>query len=567
MIKHLMQLLIALVQWSKGVRHSRASIVLATLLGGVAGMGTTALIAVINAALAGSPGSSKVLVAKFIGLCVVIPVSGFLSRALLLRLTAEAAYQLRMELSRQILAAPLRLLETLGVHRLLAAITDDIPTVTGAVTSLPLLLTHFAIIAGCLIYLGWLSRPLLLFVLGYMLLGVLTHQLPFSRAYYYFKLLREQWDALFKGIQGVTSGTKELKLNRRRRRAFVSEQLEPAAQGIRRYGVLGNLLALVASVWGELSFFIFIGLILFVAPQLFHLTRQVVTGYTLTALFMISPLGIILNNMPVLERAHVAAMKIKELGLSLTASPPEQSGAIAEPDVAAWRKIEMIGVSHVYWQEGGGEEFHLGPIDLTFLPGEMVFVIGGNGSGKTTLAKLIMGLYEPEAGEIRLDGKVITLSNRDDYRQHFAAVFADFYLFDRLFGVTAEDLDAMSGKYLNQLELSHKVRLDKGRLSTIDLSHGQRKRLALLNAYLEDRPIYIFDEWASDQDPMFKQVFYHQLLPELKARGKTVIVITHDDRYYHLANRVIKLDSGQIEYDRHMVAHHNDLKVVSAPHL
>jgi putative ATP-binding cassette transporter len=172
-----------------------------------------------------------------------------------------------------------------------------------------------------------------------------------------------------------------------------------------------------------------------------------------------------------------------------------------------------------------------------------------------------MGLYEPESGEIRVDDKV-TMTERDDYRQQFSAVFYDFYLFERLFGFEAKDIDSESQKYLDLLQLSHKLEIKNGHLSTVDLSQGQRKRLALLNAYLEDRPIYIFDEWAADQDPQFKRIFYYELVPDLKARGKTVIVISHDDRYYGLADRLIKLESGKVEYDQPVV--HPDPVVTTA---
>src|SRR5688500_9922608 len=167
----------------------------------------------------------------------------------------------------------------------------------------------------------------------------------------------------------------------------------------------------------------------------------------------------------------------------------------------------------------------LGSTDASLQPGEVVFIAGSNGSGKSTLAKIITGLYPPESGEIRLDGKVINDRNRDDYRQLFSAVFADFYLFENLIGLEKSGLDAQAREYLAELHLDHKVKVKDGALSTTALSQGQRKRLALLTAYLEDRPIYLFDEWASDQDPMFKEIFYTQILPDLKSRGKTVIAI------------------------------------------
>jgi putative ATP-binding cassette transporter len=213
----------------------------------------------------------------------------------------------------------------------------------------------------------------------------------------------------------------------------------------------------------------------------------------------------------------------------------------------------LVGVKHSYYDERSDRVFTMGPIDVSFTPGEVVFLIGGNGSGKTTLLKLLTGLYTPEAGQVLWNGVAIDDGNRDDYRQFFSIVYSDFFLFEQLLGlekIGGTSLDESATEYLKQLELSHKVETHDGRLSTTALSQGQRKRLALLVAYLEDRPFYVFDEWAADQDPAFKEIFYKRLLPELRQRGKSVLVITHDDHYYYLANRVIKLDSGRMEYDR-----------------
>jgi putative ATP-binding cassette transporter len=189
-------------------------------------------------------------------------------------------------------------------------------------------------------------------------------------------------------------------------------------------------------------------------------------------------------------------------------------------------------------------------VDLSVQPGELIFIIGGNGSGKSTLAKVLTGLYQPQSGSIWLDQQPITEENQEWYRQHFSAVFSDFYLFDRLLGVSGEADDSKAQTYLEKLNLSHKVRIEQGKFSTVELSQGQRKRLALLSAYMENRPIYLFDEWAADQDPAFKQVFYTQFLPDLKAQGKTVFVISHDDHYFHVSDRILKLNYGQIELDQ-----------------
>jgi putative ATP-binding cassette transporter len=215
------------------------------------------------------------------------------------------------------------------------------------------------------------------------------------------------------------------------------------------------------------------------------------------------------------------------------------------PPNREWSRIDLREITHTYTQnEDHG--FTLGPLSLLLTPGEIVFIVGGNGSGKSTLIKLLTGLYQPETGQIYLDGELIDASNRDRYRQLFSAIFADFYLFERLYGLPHSDLDRQAQTYLSELELDKKVTVANGTLSTTQLSQGQRKRLALLTAYLENRPIYVFDEWAADQDPVFKQVFYQQLLPNLKRRGKTVLVIGHDDRYFEVGDRLIQLDYGQI---------------------
>jgi putative ATP-binding cassette transporter len=448
----------------------------------------------------------------------------------------------------------MRQLEKLGPHRLLATITEDIGNVIELVTILPQMLTQLAMMVGCLVYLGWLSWKVMLVMLVYMALGLISHQLPLLRAFHFFRLTREQWDLMYNAFHGLIVGTKELKLNTRRREGFLSEQLEPAALALQQYGMKANAIAMAVSNWGQILFFIFIGLLLFVTPYLLAIEGQVLIGYTLAVLFLITPLTMILNQIPAVERGALAAERIEELGMSLAEMKPESLALRPAPDTS-WRRLDLIDVTHVYRHDGADEEFELGPISLSMQPGELVFLIGGNGSGKTTLAKLLMGLYQPDSGEIRVDGRLITEGQRDDYRQRFSVVFYDFYLFDRLFGADESDLDARSESYLKTLQLNHKLQIKDGKLSTVDLSQGQRKRLALLNAYLEDRPIYVFDEWAADQDPQFKQIFYFQLLPDLKARGKTVIVISHDDRYYSLADRVIKLESGKVEYDQQLASH------------
>jgi len=256
----------------------------------------------------------------------------------------------------------------------------------------------------------------------------------------------------------------------------------------------------------------------------------------------------VIGTMPTLIRGQVALEKIEELGLSFESlEEAKEPDAGFHPATLQCASLELEGVAFSYADDGQGDNsFVLGPVDFRLNPGDLVFIVGGNGSGKSTFVKLLVGLYRQRLGEIRLGGRQITDSNRDWYRQHFSVIFSDFHLFEKLLGLDKNTLEARARMYLRWLAIDQKVRVTEQRLSTTDLSQGQRRRLALLTAYLEDRPFYVFDEWAADQDPQYKEVFYTELLPELRARGKGVAIITHDDRYFHLGDRIIKLDDGKI---------------------
>jgi putative ATP-binding cassette transporter len=543
-----------LLKNSRAVKHAPLMMGLVIVIGVISGGSNAALLAMINHLLSTAVPLSNLSVISFFALCIILPLTRFASELLLNNLSSKAILGLRMQLCRQMLSAPLRRLEELGPHRLLAALTQDIPAIGNSLVSIPMLCLHGSIVVGCLIYLGWLSWPIFLGVIGFLIVGTLSYQIPLRRGMRQFVVVREKWDKLFKHFEAVTAGVKELKLHHDRREAFLTKALYPTADSLRRQAVIGRLSFVGADSWGQALCFILIGLILFTAHSLSGVNAQTLVGYTLVILYMMNPVQVILNIIPNFATASVAMQKVETLGLTLHES--DASEAIARPLKAgvSWQSVELVGVTHTYHREGEPDGFLLGPVDLTLEPGELLFITGGNGSGKTTLAKLLLNLYIPEEGEIYLDGKVVTEETREQYRQLFSVVFSDFFLFESLFGLDSIHIDANAQKYLAQLQLDHKVKVEDGVLSTVDLSQGQRKRLALLTAYLEDRPIYLFDEWAADQDPLFKEIFYHQLLPELKAKGKALIVISHDDRYYHVADRVIKLDSGKIQPGEIMAA-------------
>lgn len=530
---------------------SRRAVVAAALAGVLSGIASTGLIAFIHAAVTRSQSPTALLVWGFAALCAGKFITAVASELLLIRLSQRASFDLRMHLSRRIAATPLRRLEELGAHRLLASLTDDVLSITNGFILIPILIVNIAIVLGCLIYLGWLSWIVLLVVALMMAAGIVSYQLPVGRAVRHLQLVREEQDALLKHFRALIEGVKELKLHPKRREEFLSVSLTSTADALKRHFVTGMSVYALAGNWGHILFLVFIGLLLFALPNLVRVDTPTLTGYVLTILYLMSPLEAVLFQLPTIGRAQVALRAIRALGMSLSGDACEDPHAAADETRFKWSSLELVGVTHSYRNEHDNRSFQLGPIDFRCAPGELIFITGGNGSGKTTLVKLLTGLYTPEAGEIRLDGEPVIDRNLTFYRRHFSAVFSDFYVFESLLGLAAPDLDAKAHDYLVRLQLDRKVEISDGKLSTVDLSQGQRKRLALLTAYLEDRPVYVFDEWAADQDPVFKEIFYLRLLPELKARGKTVLVISHDDSYYHVADRIVKLNYGQVESDTH----------------
>jgi len=496
----------------------------------------------INIVLQGRSVSREVLLWAFVGLCLVAPLSRCSSDFLLTRLAQDSLFDLQMHLGRKIAAAPLRYLEDLGIPRLLAVLTQDLQALTNALVLVPVACLNFTIIACGLIYLSWLSRIVLVAILGFIVLSSVIYLLATSKAAESLRLARAVTDDLYHHFHSLLKGAKELKLHQRRRRAFFSQVLHSSASSVRAHNVAGLAASIGASAWVQMSGFVLIGMLLLAIPLL-KLNMQDRTGYTVTLIFILGPVQVLLKRAPSFNLAEVALHNIEDLEGNLTALHAEVDSAVQHDPQREFQSLDLRNIIHVYRRD---EEVVVGPISLSLAPGEVVFLIGGNGSGKTTLAKLLVGLYVPADGEIFLNGQVITDANRECYRQHFSAIFADFHLFDRLLGLEGPELDRDARDYLARLELDHAVEIKDGNLSTTKLSQGQRKRLALLTAYMEDRPIYVFDEWAADQDPAFKGIFYHNFLPALKARGKAVLVISHDERYYNIADRVIHLDCGRI---------------------
>jgi putative ATP-binding cassette transporter len=546
-------------------RGTMAVMVVAALLSGACNAG---LIASVNHALTTTGHTPRMAIIAFVGLGLGRLLTSVFSQLVSVRFSERAIARLRRDLVRAILAAPLRQLEELGIGRLFVALTDDVYHVAQALLGLPIIAVNLALLAGGAFYLGYLSWQVLCGLIGLVILGAAGYRLFIHGAFRSLSQAREEEDKLFGHFRALTEGIKELKMHRRRRRLFLSQDIDRSTQCYQNHNIRAENCFIVAQHWSHLLFYSLIGIILFLLPSLGTLRTETLSGYVITTLYLMGPLAGVLGSFSLFGRANVALRKIDQLDVRLVSNVTERSPDGGSAEVDDFKQLELIGVSHSYYDEKDENRFVVGPLNLEFRPGEVVFIVGGNGSGKSTLAKIVVGLYPPETGEIRLDGTLITDANRDDFRQRFSTVFSDFYVFERLAGRSTTQLDKEAADYLIRLKLENKVKVAHGTLSRTNLSQGQRKRLALLAAYLENRPIYLFDEWASDQDPQFKEIFYRRLLPDLKARGKAVVAITHDDRYFHLADRIIKLDYGQVVFDeRHTgTPHPTDLLAGSDTH-
>ncbi|MEN8219997.1 MAG: ATP-binding cassette domain-containing protein [Pseudomonadota bacterium] len=207
-----------------------------------------------------------------------------------------------------------------------------------------------------------------------------------------------------------------------------------------------------------------------------------------------------------------------------------QSEPVAMPPIQTFQEIRLADITFHYREKSGKSLFSIGSINMTIKQGEMLFIVGGNGSGKSTLLKLLTGLYYPATGFLYVNDDEIDSSNYQSYRELFAIIFTDFHLFDRLYGLGEVDESRLKS-LLRLMELNKKTKYIDGKFH-LELSTGQKKRLAFIAAVLEDKPIYIFDELAAYQDPQFRKQFYEVILPDLKKQGKTIIAVTHDDKCF-----------------------------------
>ncbi|MGO7733170.1 cyclic peptide export ABC transporter [Rhizobium leguminosarum] len=467
-----------------------------------------------------------------------------MSTRLLLTVSHSALLELRLQLCRRILASPQEALQKIGKARLLAVLTHDATTLVNAYQAAIIFIRSLVVIALAVLYLATISWVFAAVTAGTLSIGmVLIHYLTTVLTPQLVRL-RESVDNLYVYLKQLTDGTKELQLNEQRSKHLIDVIINSVAGQISNQSISALSRFEAVSSFGEIIYFLGVGMTLFLLPQLSFVSQNDVGSVAIVLLFMSTSISTALQLLPSLGSARTSLDKIELLTKELP-TDVETPAAPTRKTVRPERfDLKLEKIKYVYaWDLD--RQFQFGPIDLNLRSGEIVFVVGGNGSGKSTLAMLVTGLYTATSGQITLNGISLTNEDRHQYRQNFSAIFSDFHLFD-YFAEENGELSSQVPPLLDKLSLSKKVTADGSRFSTVDLSAGQRKRLALLHAYLEDRPCFIFDEWAADQDPDFRRFFYRQLLPELKARGKAIIAVTHDDAYFDCADRILRLEDGKM---------------------
>jgi putative pyoverdin transport system ATP-binding/permease protein len=529
-------------------REMQSSLKRLAFMAGLGGISTASILAAINAgAQAADKGSPSLWAAALFitALLLFIKTQNYI----LLTTTAEIEgiiHRVRLRLMDQVRHSELLPLDAIGRAEIVAGITKETTTLTQASNSFAFAAQGGVLILFVAIYVAYLS--LMAFALSVLIVGLAavlfhakTRQLALAQ--------REaaDWEnRLYNRLMDLLDGFKEVRLNSARSQDLyldVTEVSRTAANiKIRTQAETFRRLVLLQS-----SMYALLGTIVFVVPVFSETLGGASITKTVTALvFVIGACFGLVQTIPLLGAANAAANHVVQLEARLQATiAVAQIGATQAPN--RFHEIEMRNVVFRYIDRSSDTVFQVGPVDFTLQSGELVFITGGNGSGKSTFLKVLASLYKPDAGEITFDGIRLNEETREAYRQLITAVFVDYHLFQRLYGIPEPD-PAEVERLLALFRLEDKTRLNDREFDTLQLSTGQRKRLALIVSLLEKRPILLLDEWAADQDPEFRRKFYFDLLPALKRAGKTVVVITHDDRYLEeldLPARRLRMDEGR----------------------
>ena len=473
----------------------------------------------------------------FLVTCLGIILIKSISTILTMFIAEKASMLHRRSLYRRINALSYENLEKIGQARLINLLNVDIPALSNSAANLSLMWINLVTVFGTLGYLVSLNFKVFIFVLICLVVAVVTYQVPVWLGVHFYSKSRDHYDRVQQGVKGLVYGAKELKLSKKNSMEYLEEELIKPEKLTFEYGIKAKSTWAIAEIYGEMISFFVIAVVIFHLPYVYKISIFELFGIVMALLYLTGPVGVILNTISNLQQGKVALNKIKAFNGEFV---DEQLEGSPQP-IKNWRSLRFLNISYQY--SGNTDEFALTNINFELKQGQITFIIGGNGSGKSTLSKLISMHYLPTHGDIYIGEHKVGVDNVGSARECISAIYSDFYVFEKLYGNADKD---QVKRYLQLLDLTDKVKVHDDRFSTTSLSDGQRKRLALLSLLIEDRPICLFDEWASDQDPRFKKIFYQNILPELKNQGKVVIVISHDDRYFDCADQLITMEQGSI---------------------
>lgn len=532
---------------------NRSQILLAALASIVGGVLGVYVIAFINSRFIQANQVSAMDAMTFAGLLMALFAGTVFARWIVSRLGHRLVYEKRIELMKRLLDTDVETIDELGSARLMAALSTDIKNMTAAFVEMPAMLYGLTLILSGFAYIAWLSPSLFLATISWLTLSIFLGVRLLSFTNQEIKAVRGAEDDLFADYEATLSGRKELALNPARAKKLYQNDYVPHAAGFRHHILRADTCNSINANWLNTMLLAAIGLVFYLSNGLGWESTAVASTFAVTILFLRGPLISLVAGIPSFISGNVSVENIQALELAayrpdFISDEPRTELTSAHP-FDAWQSIRFNALTFRYKttsaQEGTG--FAVGPLDITINRGDLIFLVGGNGSGKSTMMRLLTGMYRADSGHILVDQQPINDSNLSHYRGLFSAVFSDFYLFRQLIQANGQDADAADiNRWLQQLNMDRKVSVQQSMLDRTDFSQGQKKRLALMVAALESKSLLVLDEWAADQDPHFRHVFYHDMLPALRAAGHTVIAVTHDDRYFHLADRMYKMELGQL---------------------
>ena len=474
-------------------------------------------------------------ISKMLGLLVLLLATTLGAQWSLTTLGHQFIWRKRSTMVWQMMNTPIATLEAKGEGELLALLGPDIRNITLAFVRLPELIQGIVLALVAIGYLGYLSIPVLLITIGWLVVTFTLGYKMVSKVYQHIAQVRDYESDLQSAFQVVIQGKKELALNPARAKHFYETHYQAAASGYKQNIIKADSYHLSAINWSNIMMLGLIGVIFLLAETQGWISMAVATSFSLTILFLRTPLLQAIGAYPTLLSGELAFKKINELLPEKALPTEDETFKVKE----SWQQLHWDSITWQYPDNG----FQVGPLSMTVTRGETLFIIGANGSGKSTLSLLLTGLYPTAQGQAYCDGQPI---NAKSLMSLFSVVFTKPYLFETVFLEPNESDHALAAEWLARLQLDTKITLNNHQLNTLSLSAGQTKRVALLLAMAEKRDILFLDEWAAEQDPQFRRYFYRELLPWFKQLGKTLLIISHDDDYFDVADRVYAMQQGHL---------------------